>query len=107
MRARSSLFYLSTLSTLAMISCADSEPVAHPAAQHAATRPRAQLSEQLLRQRAQLAASRRLLGPAVVHPHDVSATQGQALVNALDIPVAFRPTFVSITTPDINEATFV
>jgi cysteine-rich repeat protein len=96
MSARHLPSYLLILATFVVSSCTEPEHIEHSRGQSDVA--------QWVAQRAQLAASRRFLvtrtGPAPA----VTFAEGQAMVDALDIPAAFRPTFQSLVVAEPDAA---
>jgi cysteine-rich repeat protein len=97
--ARRSHLPLLLLTPLVVSSCAAPESPEPPLGQEVAPRTVAE--------RKRLAAVRPALAPRVIPVADVSPADGQARVDALDIPPGFRPTFVSLVTPDLDTAAVV
>lgn len=98
MSARPHHLHLVILTTLAVSACADPTPRERAIVQRE--------TDRTLTERAKLAQSGRFLARRGPLGFALSDADGQALVDALDIPKDFAPTFVSAVSAD-PEATFV
>jgi cysteine-rich repeat protein len=103
MTIRRSPVFLFTLTALVAASCVEPAPPEQAIGQRDSARS--------LTDRTRLAATGQYLLSRPPRAFAATPAQGQALVNALDVPAELQPTFVSLVTPDqdlaVAEATFV
>jgi cysteine-rich repeat protein len=96
MSARHFSSYSVILATFVVSSCTDPEPIEHSRGQRDVA--------PLVAQRARFVASHRSLAPRTGLAAAVTPAAGQSLVDALDIPAAFQPTFQSLAVTEPEAA---